>query len=289
MKLPLEFARIGIAGGHPARPLFRVVHGSKTLGGTAPRLTHGSAGESSGGDQFDRRAPIDFTGKDQVVFRIERRAVPLGSALRTGAKSRSPGGHRRLDIRHRRDLLAVYDLAQVEVDQVQVPVFRRLGQHAMADSIEEDHRRARNVPIVKIALHQLKMALVGTGFCIEYHDGTRVQVFARVRLLGKIRCGVAARHVQQAGDRIQGIRSPGCAARDGNPLAVLPRSRGNGRGGGRSAGARSTRHIGRRLRHHVKLPNDAAALGVEGIHASLDALIVAAGIADENHPVPRDG
>src|SRR4029077_20461729 len=42
------------------------------------------------------------------------------------------------------------------------------------------------------------------------------------------------------------------------------------------------------LRHHVELPHDVPVLRIERVHAALDTLVVAAGVADEDETLPPD-
>jgi len=103
---------------------------------------------------------------------IERRAIPLRTPLRAGAKSRSLRRHGCLHIRHRGDRCPVQGAAVVQVDQIQMSVLGRFRQHPMTCLAQEQHRRAGYVPIMKIARHELKVPLIGARFCIENHDRT---------------------------------------------------------------------------------------------------------------------
>jgi hypothetical protein len=77
------------------------------------------------------------------------------------------------------------------------------GQHSMAALAQEQHRRARYVPVMEIALHQLKMPAVCPGLGIQYDDRAGEQIIAWTGCLDEIRSGIAARDVQQSRHRIQ--------------------------------------------------------------------------------------
>src|SRR5580700_8393164 len=98
-------------------------------------------------------------------------------------------------------------------------------------------------------------------------------------LIHKVRRRVAARDVQQAGDGVEAVGSPGRAPGDREAVRVLPGARQFGPGTGC---LRAAREVSIALRHHVELPDDMAVSRIKRVHTALDALVVAAGVADED-------
>src|SRR5262249_7020468 len=140
-----------------------------------------------------------------------------------------------------------------------------------------------DVPVVPIPGHKLEMVLVGTGLGVEDDDGTGEEIVPLADAVVEVGRGVANRHVQEPGRRIQGRRSPGSATTDWSTRDILP-----GRGIERRGALRPANSIALSLGHEEELPRNLAGLGVQRVHAALAALEVAAGVTDENQAVPCD-
>ena len=131
--------------------------------------------------------------------------------------------------------------------------------------------------------NDLEMTFVGARFGVELDDGAGIQIFSISLAEREIGRRIASRHVKDIAARIERVRSPGCPASN-----RLSRRRAPGRAGERRWYLRSTLNVSVRFWDEGEFPDHLPRLGIERIHTSFYAFYIAAGIADEDNPVPDD-
>ena len=287
---PLPHPRVGVDGVKPSRP---DAVGARELSEhveriegllSRPRLPDRGRYDFVPGLQLHRRAPVDVAGEDEIGHRVVGRAVPFLAAPGAGTKMDVLLGRKGLfhilDSRHRRP---VQELVVGAIESVEETVLRRHRHQFLAAPRLKESGRVGDVPIVPIPGHDLVMILVGAGLGVEDDDRVGIKILALARADVVVRRRIAYGHIQEPRRRVQGRGSPGSPAADRRAGHVFPRrviERGS------TLGPADGIALG--LGHEEEFPHDLARLGVERVHAPLPALEVAAGIADEDEPLPGD-
>src|SRR5262249_28665953 len=136
---------------------------------------------------------------------------------------------------------------------------------------------------VPIPGRKLEMVLVSAGLGVEDNDGAGEEIVALADTVVEVGRGIADRHIQEPGGRVQSGGSPVSPATDGSARNVFP-----GRDVERGSALRPANRIAFDLGHEIEFPNDPAGLGLERVNAPFSALEVAARVADEDEAVPGD-
>src|SRR5580658_1923323 len=198
---PSPGAGVGIDGIDPTRPVenrVRLTPGVERIDGClrGPRRARRGRSDLVGRHQGDRGAPLDLADDDEVRGRIIGRTIPLGAAGRTGTEVDGFADRkRRIGILDTGDRLPVEQGTGVEIEAVQVAVFRGDRQNLPPARGPDDGRSTGNVPIVPVFWHDLEVAPVSPGPRVEDDDRAGIKVRPLTHAGGKIRRGVPARHI----------------------------------------------------------------------------------------------
>src|SRR5882672_11771841 len=130
-------------------------------------------------------------------------------------------------------------------------VLWRKRHDGVAVGAAEERRRRGDIPVVEIALDELKVAAVLSGARIENDDRSGVEVRSVAKVLHEVRRRIAAGDIDEAALGVERIARPRAAAADRKLRIVLPTARGRSAG----SGWRGTeRPVGGLFRHEEELP-----------------------------------
>src|SRR6185437_1871135 len=131
--------------------------------------------------------------------------------------------------------------------------------------------------------HKLEVIPISSSLGIEHNDRAGIEIRTLARAGREVWRWIAAGHIKEPGLRVQSIGSPGGAAGDRRARRVLPCRHIEWR-----RALWSASWVAHGFWDQIEFPDNPAGLCIERIHASLHALVVSAGIADEDQAIPGD-